>query len=176
MSAIKKPSVIKKPSGAQKNRATREELIKEVASRPGQLKISNLFRKSVESICQVKSSTSTNEHSAIPPSVDNHGCTEPMQGVILLVSSNMQKPNLFFLLQVDQETIENPNVNSTTEFTTNPEDVDNDFSVIESIEEQRPNFMNELVDHRGTPFVLRTFCTHVTSRKFMIFSSMLDRK
>lgn len=52
-------SAIKKPSGAQKKRDKRDQLIKDVALRTGQLKISSLFRKSVESICQVQDENET---------------------------------------------------------------------------------------------------------------------
>lgn len=49
-----KMSSIRKPSGAKKRRVKRDRIIKELASRPGQQKISNLFLKSVGTLCQEK--------------------------------------------------------------------------------------------------------------------------
>ena len=51
-------SAIKKASGAKNRISKRNKLIKEIASLPGQLKISNIFVKSIETVCRKKSNDS----------------------------------------------------------------------------------------------------------------------
>ena len=47
-------SAIKKANGAKNRISKRNKLIKEIASLPGQLKISNIFVKSIETVCRKK--------------------------------------------------------------------------------------------------------------------------
>lgn len=70
MPAIKKAPAKKKASGA-KNR--KSKLIKGIASRPGQLKISNIFKNSIETVCQKKPNDSVS-------SINGQGCSEKVQG------------------------------------------------------------------------------------------------
>lgn len=79
-------STIKKFSGAKKRKSKRNRLIKEVASQHGQLKISNIFLKSVDSVCQPKLNDTEK-------SIDTQDCTEKVQGSSSFNSINVQ--NIF---------------------------------------------------------------------------------
>lgn len=69
-----------KQSGAKKRQLKRDRLIKLVASEPGQLKISNLFIKSIETNCEKKSSTQVD----LPEvTTDDINCVNTMEGGFL---------------------------------------------------------------------------------------------
>lgn len=80
MPVIKKEPAKKKSSGA-KNR--KSKLIKGIASRPRQLKISNIFKKSIETVCQKIPNDSTS-------SINGQGCSEKVQGETSFISSDLQ--------------------------------------------------------------------------------------
>lgn len=72
-------SQVGKQSGAKKRKIKREQLIKEMASRPGQLKISNIFKSSVELNCRANSPIKRYV-SVHDPVVHEH--VHPMEGTI----------------------------------------------------------------------------------------------
>lgn len=69
-----------KQSGAKKRQLKRDRLIKLVASQPGQLKISNLFVKSIETNCEKISSTQVD---APEVTTDDINCVNTMEGGFL---------------------------------------------------------------------------------------------
>lgn len=139
-------------SGAQKRKLKRDRIIKEVASRPGQLKISGLFLKSIELTCQQKPSSASNVLTSSTV-VDSHdeGCME-IEGAISFILSNIKMLILFLQKVQHNETVVNSDV-STTNCA-----IDNHFGALEPIDHQEHNIIDTLIDPEGTAFVKNTLC------------------